>query len=132
MDEQREKLIADSFFIKDKRERALYELNSKKKRREFIFKLSEKIILAERAHKIKDSIVSFENIENVLLDRQAPNECYVLSIDEDIDGKIMTLHEALSRVVGFGPALISCIDGRLAYLECEQSQGAPERFILIA
>jgi hypothetical protein len=43
----------------------------------------------------------------------------------------MSLTSALEVAVGEGfPSIISCVPGKLAYLEAEQSLGPPPRFIL--
>lgn len=125
-----EESIIDAFFICEKRERAKYELASPKKRRSFIWKISEKYIRDNCLIKIEESVESFETILNIMKNNGSPQYCYVLSIDDNIDGKILSLSTALSKVVGLGPALISCKHGKLGYLECEQSYGAPQRFIL--
>ena len=59
----------------------------------------------------------------------APEGCYALSEDAELDGRELPLEEALARVVGGGSStLLSCIPGRLAYYEGEE---AGERFVLL-
>lgn len=130
MNDNIEELIVKNFFIKQKRERGIYELSSSKKRRNFIWKLSQDIIMNTKTHRISNNLSSYKDIEKILLNIGAPKECYVMSINQEIDGQILPLNLALSKIIGLGPALISCIHGKLAYLECEQSFGAPDRFIL--
>lgn len=68
-------------------------------------------------------------IFDLLRQRGAPGRCYVISLDEERDGRILDLREALDAVVGvYFPALLSCIPGELAYYEGEQGWG--ERYIL--
>ena len=58
----------------------------------------------------------------------APDGCYVLSVDRELDGTSFALPETLGRVLGSGMGtLISCVPGRLAYLETETMR---ERFLL--
>lgn len=130
MDKNTEEIIVNTFFIPQKRERALYELFSIKKRGAFIWKLSQNIIIKQKAERIMASVASYETVKELLLAMNAPLECYVLSIDNEIDGRFLPLDDALHKAVGSGPALLSCIHGSLGYLECEQSRGAPDRFIL--
>ncbi len=130
MNKNIEELIVRNFFIKRKRERGIYDLSSPKKRRSFVWKLSQDIIIDTKIHEISNNLSSYKDIENKLLNIGAQKECYVISIDQEIDGQILPLNLALSKIVGFGPAFISWIHGKLAYLECEQSFGSPDRFIL--
>jgi hypothetical protein len=67
-------------------------------------------------------------IYQLLRDRGAPETCFVISTDEDLDGGFHDLRSVLHAVVGSGSGtLISCLPGRLAYYEGED---ANERFIL--
>lgn len=109
----------------------MYELFSVKKRGGFIWKLSQNIIIEQKAERITTSVASYADVKKLLLKRGAATECYVLSINSVIDGTTISLDDALYNVVGAGPELISYIHGKLAYLECEQGDyGAPARFIL--
>ena len=130
MNKDIEELIVKSFFIKQKRERGIYEFSSSKKRRSFIWKLSKDIMIDTKIHKVSNRLTAYIDIEEILLNMGAPKDCYVMSIDNEIDGQVLSLNLALSKTIGFGPAFISCVHGKLAYLECEQSFGPPERFIL--
>lgn len=121
-----ERKIINSFIIKTKAERIIYELSSKK-RRECIWKLNSGIFVPEN---IIGADLSKSEILKMLADNGAEKDCYVLSIDESIDGREMKLSEAMDEVYGNGPVLVSCIHGKLAYLECEQEKGAPERLII--
>ncbi|MFJ7755918.1 hypothetical protein ACQKGI_22015 [Peribacillus muralis] len=73
----------------------------------------------------------YQEIATLLKKHGAPNHCYVISWNEEIDGKTLYLNEALKEVVGFGmPSIVSCIEGSLAYFEAEQEVGSPSRFLL--
>jgi hypothetical protein len=51
----------------------------------------------------------------------APDSCYVLSSNEEIDGREFRLEDALERVVGRGcGTFICCIPGQLTYFEGEK------------
>lgn len=132
MDKQMEEILINNFFEKKKQERAKYELTSKKKRHEFIWKFSDNnIFRSDCLIRIEQSIATYETVLTILKKEGAPDGCYVLSVDEEIDGKELLLCDALKQVVGWGPALISCIPGELAYLESEQGVGAAYRYLLI-
>ena len=58
----------------------------------------------------------------------APTECVLLAEDPALDGRRMTLTDALAAVVGRGMgAFISCVPGRLAFYEGED---AGQRYLL--
>lgn len=58
----------------------------------------------------------------------APENCHVISENNELDGKPMPLETALDETVGFDLAtIIICIPGKLGYFEDE---GMHQRFIL--
>jgi hypothetical protein len=60
------------------------------------------------------------HIERALRERGAPDTCYVISADSDLDGQEMSLSDALNRIVGSSNGtVVSCVPGRLAYFEGE-------------
>ncbi|HET8853246.1 MAG TPA: hypothetical protein VFN02_12030, partial [Ktedonobacteraceae bacterium] len=59
-----------------------------------------------------------------LLERGAPEQCYVVSTIGEIDGRQMLLDEALAwmdRSLDSG-TFISCLPGKLAYFESEDGR----------
>ena len=77
----------------------------------------------------KDRAVAHnDKIYELLRARGAPTRCYVISVSNDLDGQEVDLREALGGVVGeLDNTFISCIAGRLAYLEGEALN---ERYLL--
>ncbi len=132
IDKTEEKLFIESFVKKNKRDRSLFELNSKKKRGNFFNKLChryDEIIDSRYMEKIQTS--SSIDIFNLLKKEGAKKDCYILSYLEELDGHRMPLSDALKECVGRGmPSIVSCIPGKLAYFEAEQEAGPPPRFIL--
>jgi hypothetical protein len=60
------------------------------------------------------------SIAEVLLGFGAPEMCYVLSENPEVDAALLPLDFALSAVVGKGfGTFVSCVPGRLAYFEGE-------------
>ncbi len=54
-------------------------------------------------------------VESALRTRDAPATCYIVAANSDLDGREMSLGEALAAVIGMGGgAFVSCIPGRLA------------------
>lgn len=67
-----------------------------------------------------------ENIASELRKRHSPNVVFTISEDPALDQKEILLVEALKEIVGSGMGtVLSCIPGRLAFVETED-----ERFIL--
>ena len=58
----------------------------------------------------------------------APDTCYAISEDEELDGKQIPLKDALQSIVGRGiGTILSCVAGRLGYFEDEEDRWLLER-----
>ena len=129
-----EKIFIETFVVKNKRDRSLFELNSKKKRRDFFSKLShryDEIIDLRYTTKIPSPNSSSEYIHQILKKHGAGKDCYLLSYFNELDRKMMLLSEALEQCVGRGmSSIVICIPNKLAYFEAEQEVGPPPRFII--
>ncbi|WP_245629851.1 hypothetical protein [Domibacillus robiginosus] len=70
-------------------------------------------------------------IARLLKQNGAGDRCYIISWDEEIDGKELSLLTALEYAVGMGmPSIVSCISDKLAYFEAEQEVLPSPRFLL--
>lgn len=124
-----EELFVKNFIIPRKRERYAELLGKEKSR--------DKILNEFRIH--WDLVKEFmtlvppnqqfsKGIYKLLKDKGAPQKCYLISNNWDIDGKEMTLSEALEQTVGYGSGtFVSCIAGKLGYFESDE---ASDRYIL--
>ena len=133
MDKSIEEKIVSAFIVKRKQERALFELSSSKKRNHFIWSLSDTALFKEECmFEIKEAVPSYETIYALLKSKGAPLDGYCMCLESELgfNGKTLPLDEALSALLGYGPFLLSCLHGKLAYLECEQAFGAPLRYLL--
>ena len=75
---------------------------------------------ARYAHLLPAGQQNLPAIEKLLKQKGAPEVCYIISSDPDIDGKEMPLHEALMIVVDSNiGTVVSCIAGKLGYFEFE-------------
>jgi hypothetical protein len=127
-----EETFVNAFVTKDYRDRLIFEL--RKRRGHFLGRfchgaltyLDSRFVFAmSRPNSDPTEILRLLN------SRGAERNCYAMSMSDDIDGRILPLAEALSVAVGLGlPTILSCVPGRLAYLETEQVAGPPDRFIL--
>jgi len=121
---EHEEALIRAFVVPEKRER-LVELLAKPKRRETVRKalahfgdLDRRFMVA-----IPGSEQSAPAIEKLLRSRGAPGECYLISESSALDGRTMTLGEALRAVVAHGMGtLLSCVPGRLGYYEGEDRE----------
>lgn len=132
MNKEIEEKVVSAFVLKRKKERVLYELFSEKKRDGLLFSLGvggHSPIDSKYAFKIQQPLPTFEEVYKILKNHGAPETCYVLG-GRTIDGEEVLLSNALKDVFGWGGALISCIHGKLAYLEGHLEIGAPNRYVL--
>lgn len=71
------------------------------------------------AHSVPKRQQSASLLRELLKGKGAPDLCYVVSTDPELDGREVPLGEALERIVGITEGFASCIPGRLAYFEGE-------------
>lgn len=126
---EHETAFIQSFVLPEKQARWLELLLNPKRRHVFLHRLADGW---DFNSKFKIDLIPSQqkpgNVEHVLRQHGAPEKCYVISEDADIDGSVMLLRDAIAGVLGYGMgSIISCIPGRLAYYEGE---GPSDRYIL--
>lgn len=119
--QQHENLLVNTFISNKQKQRISSLLKSKKGRQKIRALLPHSIEFeAKFICKIPDNKQTAENIFSLLISKNAPDICYLISEHTSFDGKMMQLEEALKKIVGSGIAtIISCIPGELAYYEGE-------------
>jgi hypothetical protein len=124
-----EEQFARSFIVPEKRARYLSLLESKRGRDKLLDSLNHCHDLDSRFAKlIPANQQTAQSIEQLLKLKGAPYVCHVMSSTPDLDNREMPLSEALLETVGQDSGtLISCIAGKLAYVELEGFDG---RYIL--
>jgi hypothetical protein len=124
-----EEQFARTFIIPEKRARYLSLLESTRGRSKLLNGFNHCHDLDPRFAKlIPPHQQSVQSIEALLRQKGAPDICYVMSANRDIDGREMSLAEALNKTVAMDAGtLISCVAGKLAYFELEGFDG---RYIL--
>lgn len=124
-----EEQFARSFVVPKKRDRYLTLLESKRGRAKLLDGFNHCHDLDPRYAKLLPSNEqSATSIESLLRRKGAPETCYVMSDNRDIDGREMSLSDALTETLGMDAGtLISCVPGKLAYFELEGFDG---RYIL--
>jgi hypothetical protein len=135
MNSSEEKGIIEAFVarwvIKNRRERALFELTHEKKRSMFIDRLNhqwESVLDMRYLVKVGKADDSLEGLYRIMrIDLNYAH--YAISTYPELDGRIMQLSEGLVCVYarGFASLLVSAAADVL-YLETEQVQGPPARF----
>jgi hypothetical protein len=122
-------MFAREFIIPEKRDRYVSLIGSVKGRKKILAGFHHIRDLDDRYAKLIPSNQQYaESIYRALKKKGVPDICYIMSDDPDIDQKEMPLHEVILKIEGtnFG-TLVSCIAGKLAYLETEDMSG---RYIL--
>ena len=124
-----EEQFARAFIVPAKRARYLSMLESERGRSKLLDSFNHCHDLDPRfAKPIPPNQQSPQSIETMLRRKGASDTCYVMSDNRQIDGREMSLSDALSETVGMDSGtLISCVAGKLAYFELEGIDG---RFIL--
>lgn len=124
-----EELFFDTFINKDKKKRLKNLLKSKKGRKKIRESLPHSLIFNPAFIKnIPANQQTKKNITKLLITKNAPPTCYLISEHTSLDRKTMNLEDAINTIVGSGiSTIISCIPGKLAYYEGEDLN---DRFIL--
>jgi hypothetical protein len=121
--------LVEAFIIPSRQSRYLELLAKPRRRKDITRTLAHfKHIDVRYAFKIPAGSHLAPGILALLKAKGAPESCFVLSESSEIDGKELKLGEALNFVFGRGiGTFISCIPGRLAYFEDEESNFVLER-----
>ncbi|HEY7403259.1 MAG TPA: hypothetical protein VIB39_07045 [Candidatus Angelobacter sp.] len=119
-----EEELIKAFFLKERRERYLLGLANSRKRRKITNEFCHFKHLALR-HSVP-MLPSQQNpadIYGMLKKLGAPDICWVISDEIELDGQTMNLREALDEVVGRTFAtFLCCVEGKLAYFENEDGR----------
>lgn len=118
-----------AFVIPQKKQRFLEFVSSKKGRAKFTSELDHPTFIKSGfITKITPSQQTFQGISFILKNKHAPDICYVISSNEEIDSNELQITLALKKTIarGFG-TILSLIPGKLAYFENEDGD---MRFIL--
>ena len=108
-----------------RRVRTLLELGPK--RRKDVRALLDHAVALDRryAHHLVGSQASAGWIAQTLRKHGAPDTCYVISADEELDGREMPLSAAVDAVSGsFHGGFVSCIPGGLGFYDYEDMKSS--------
>ena len=125
-----EEFFALNFITAAKRERYRSMLSSEKSRKKLISGFYHLKDLEERSTvEVPPNLQTVDKIAALLKEKGAPETCYVISTNPQIDQKQLPLADVLQEIVGNADegTILSCIPGKLAYYEGE---AAGARYIL--
>ena len=124
-----EEALIRAFVVKAKRDRLVEFLSSLKHRHKANASLAHFRDLDPRfVVKLPPHADDPDSVARALRQRGAGETCHVISENNELDGKRMSLEAALERVIGQGMGtLLSCVPGALGYFEGE---GPSDRCIL--
>jgi hypothetical protein len=121
--------VIAAFFLAERRARFLSLARSPRGRAKLRRELAHlrSIDPRYRSH-LPGSLHQVDSIVRALKQRGAPDLCYIISESPSLDGRTISLQDALNAVVGRGlGSIISCVPGRLAFYEGEDPT---ERYVL--
>jgi hypothetical protein len=125
---EHEQAMVKAFIVTRKQQRWLDFLAKSKRRQDVLRTLPHLKDLDEQFLLRVPAPQSTAVILEMLQQRGAPEQCYVVSQSAALDARTLPLEQALGSIIGMSPGtLISCIPGRLGYFEGEDRG---ERFIL--
>lgn len=130
MNSEYENIFTEQFIVKERRERIRFELGGKK-RRDALSRFchnSEDFLIMNRI------IYSGNDISPNALTKLAEENCksklcYIMAYNNDIDGIVCGIEEAVDKAVGNGMAAIIISDG-FAIVETEQCLGSAQKYVL--
>lgn len=124
-----EEATIDAFIERSQQRRIRSLIGTKKGRLKFIGMLAHVLKLNERTSTfIPANQQDTESIIKLLRDKGAPEECYVISEDSELDGTSQQLVHVINQVMGCGTAaIISCIPGVLGFYQGDDKN---ERYLL--
>lgn len=130
-----EEALIRTFVQKERRPRAIFELETRNRRRKFLERLAhhyESVFEPGCLIPIPEAGADVRRLAQLLRRHGAGETCHVLSSNAAVDGQDMPLTDALLAVVGYGrPSVLICEPGPVAYFESEQEKGPPPRYLLV-
>jgi hypothetical protein len=124
-----EEAVVKAFISPSRQERYLGFLKKPKLRSKFTGQLAHFNALDPRfVRSIPADQQTSSSVAKLLRLKGAGDECWVISENRELDSRNMNLETALQAVVGYGlGTFLSCLPGRLAYFESEDSRCILER-----
>jgi hypothetical protein len=118
-----ENKVVNKFFIKEKRERIKAFLGNPKRRRDFTFSLAHcQDLRFEKFNKVTGRNEAMQ-ISKYVSKLEKINTCYIISENENIDGKVLKITEALNETIGRGDGTLLVFgDAEILFFEGESAK----------
>ena len=129
MNKKIEEEFVNTYIIKNKRERILFELQNPKRREEGIGRFchcADEMLIASKITAKGKYIL--DDIKTKILDSNATS-CYVISFFSDIDGIELQKQDVINEIIGMGMPSIAIFDD-FVIIETEQEQGPAVKYLL--
>lgn len=128
-DMNHEEAAIRAFVTPDRQDRYLVFLSNPKGRAKFTAELAHfRALNIKYARTIPPNQQNAPSVAGLLRSKGAGSQCWVISEDPKVDARQMDLETALRATIGRGMGtIISCVPGRLAYFENEDSRYILER-----
>lgn len=131
MNNEIEKKFIQQFIIKNKQDRLLFELSSKKRQNGIgRFCHSADDYLIKDKIKLSGNKLYYDEIVKAAEKYSSSKQWYIIAYDPMLDKKLCKLSDALDLVLGNGMAAIIVADN-MAIVETEQCMGTPMRYVLL-
>lgn len=131
--DQVERVFVNNFLIDERRDRALYELNSKK-RRNFFSRLSrdDSRLKPECVQDISkcEPQKGQDEILAILQTKGSEKTCYLMSYIREIDRQFVSLEDGLLRCLQSPMGTVLVCGSNLAFIQGERVASSPPRMIL--
>lgn len=121
--------LVRAFFLPQRQERYLDLLSGLHRRKSITDQLAHfKHVDTRWAFAVPKDLLRAADVALFLNAKGAPDTCYVISEDDDLDGKEISLAKALAAIIGRGiGTFLSCLPGKLAYFEDEDDRWILQR-----
>ena len=123
-----EEQFVESYIVKNRQERMLFELRGKR-REDAVWRFchrSDEMLIESR---IKACGPKIEQVLRQRIAQSRAEKCYVISLFEGLDGKEFGREEVLDLILGRGMPSIAVFDD-FAIIETEQVQGPAVKYLL--
>lgn len=121
IEEKNEFSMIKKFLAEGDKARIASLLKTNNGRKRFIQKLAHSYVFDKKfLHKIDSKDQTVEEILSLILKRNSPQTCYVISENSNLDGSLQNIRDALDKTVACGMGtILCCIPGVLLYVEME-------------
>ena len=121
MNQEEENAFVAAFILPAKQDRYRQLLHSAKLRSKMLDRFNHRLdFIQSLATRVPTEMNTSEGIENLLRQRGAGDQCYLISDHNDLDGQALPLAEGVTAARrAYFATVVCCLPGRLAYYKPE-------------